>query len=87
MPPPLFLLMRQARAAVLTASQAVTYDTAKGQVMAATGWRDGPAVHFATALLTGLVSTTATNPVDVLKTHMFVGAAGCGVCGERSGPF
>jgi solute carrier family 25 uncoupling protein 8/9 len=59
---------------VLTASQCVTYDEVKGRVMAATGWRDSAATHLATAMITGIVSTTATNPVDVIKTHMFVGA-------------
>ncbi|KAF6262756.1 mitochondrial carrier domain-containing protein [Scenedesmus sp. NREL 46B-D3] len=50
----------------------VTYDEVKGHVMAAMGWRDNAATHMATAMITGIVSTTATNPVDVVKTHMFV---------------
>jgi hypothetical protein len=29
-------------------------------------------------MVTGLVSTTATNPVDVVKTHMFTGEEGFG---------
>lgn len=58
---------------MLTASQCVTYDEVKGRLMAATGWRDSAATHLATAMITGVVSTTATNPVDVIKTHMFVG--------------
>jgi len=41
--------------------------------MAVTGWRDTASTHLATAMITGLVSTTATNPVDVVKTFMFVG--------------
>lgn len=41
--------------------------------MAATGWPDNAWTHLATAMITGVVSTTATNPVDVIKTHMFVG--------------
>eukprot|EP00775_Hariotina_reticulata_P008029 gene8029-8225_t len=61
------------RAAVLTASQCATYDEVKGRVMAVTGWRDTASTHLATAMITGLVSTTATNPVDVVKTFMFVG--------------
>jgi solute carrier family 25 uncoupling protein 8/9 len=64
----------QVRAAALTASQCATYDEVKARVMAATGWRDNAATHLATAMITGVVSTTATNPVDVIKTHMFVGA-------------
>lgn len=43
--------------------------------MAATGWRDNALTHLATAMVTGVVSTTVTNPVDVVKTFMFVG--GC----------
>lgn len=45
----------------------------KARVMAATGWPDNAATHLATALVTGVVSTTVTNPVDVVKTFMFVG--------------
>ena len=29
--------------------------------------------HIASSMVTGLVTTTATAPVDVIKTHMFVG--------------
>jgi hypothetical protein len=63
-----------ARASLLTASQCATYDEAKRGVMAATGWG---ASHLGTHLLaasaTGLVTTTITNPADVVKTMMFVG--------------
>lgn len=45
----------------------------KTRVMAATSWPDSAATHLATAMITGVVSTTATNPVDVIKTFMFVG--------------
>jgi hypothetical protein len=45
----------------------------KARVMAATSWPDNALTHLATALITGVVSTTATNPVDVVKTYMFVG--------------
>lgn len=44
--------------------------------MAVTGWRDGALTHLATAMVAGVISTTATNPVDVIKTHMFVGELG-----------
>lgn len=63
----------QVRAAALTASQCATYDEVKAWVMEATGWPDSAATHLATAMITGVVSTTATNPVDVIKTYMFVG--------------
>jgi hypothetical protein len=48
----------------------------KSRVMAASGWPDNALTHMATALITGVVSTTATNPVDVVKTYMFVGEVG-----------
>lgn len=41
--------------------------------MDATNWPDNSLTHLATAMITGIVSTTATNPVDVIKTYMFVG--------------
>lgn len=63
----------QVRAAVLTASQCATYDEVKQRVLAITGWQDGALTHLATAMVAGVISTTATNPVDVVKTHMFVG--------------
>lgn len=58
---------------MLTASQCATYDEVKGRVQAAAGWGDHLGTHLACAMATGLVSTTATNPVDVVKTHMFTG--------------
>lgn len=63
------------RAAALTVSQCATYDEVKARVMAATSWPDSAATHLATAMITGVVSTTATNPVDVIKTFMFVGGS------------
>jgi hypothetical protein len=78
---------QQIRAAVLTASQCATYDAAKRRLAAATGLPDESlALQTGCALLTGLASTTATQPIDVVKTHMFVtkraqsgtGAAGAG---------
>jgi len=40
--------------------------------MSLTGWSDTLVTHLTCALVTGLASTLATNPVDVVKTHMFV---------------
>jgi hypothetical protein len=48
--------------------------------MSATGWGDTLSTHLACSLVTGLASTAATNPVDVVKTHMFVGG------GKFTGP-
>lgn len=70
------------RAAVLTASQCATYDAAKRRLKVVFGLPDESlALQTGCALLTGLASTTATQPVDVVKTHMFVtkrGGAGGG---------
>lgn len=53
--------------------------------MAATGWPDGAATHLACAMATGLASTAATNPVDVVKTHMFMATAGKAAGGSGGG--
>ena len=63
----------QARAAVLTASQCATYDEIKQVIRKVTGAGDHFGTHLASSMVTGLVTTTATAPVDVIKTHMFVG--------------
>ena len=56
---------------------AALWSQVKARVMAATDWPDNAATHLATAMITGVVSTTATNPVDVIKTFMFVGECSC----------
>ncbi|GLC45135.1 hypothetical protein PLESTB_000431300 [Pleodorina starrii] len=65
-----------ARAALLTASQVATYDSVKRSVMRRSGWGDCAATHLVASSLTGLVTTTVTNPVDVVKTKMFVAGGG-----------
>ena len=61
------------RAAILTASQCVTYDEAKSHVKAVFGWGgDEFRTHLLASMLGGLVTTTVTSPVDVIKTKMFV---------------
>lgn len=62
-----------ARASVLTASQCATYDEIKQAIMRLTSVGDHFGTHIASSMVTGLVTTTATAPVDVIKTHMFVG--------------
>ncbi|GLI62909.1 uncoupling protein 2 [Volvox africanus] len=64
------------RAALLTASQVATYDTVKREVMRQTGWGDCLSTYLAASSLTGLVTTTVTNPVDVVKTKMFIAGGG-----------
>lgn len=86
--------MSMTRSAVLTASQCATYDEVKRLFMAATGATDGLGTHLCASMLTGLVTTTVTNPVDMIKTQLYMdkgGSAG-GASGamrmvlERHGP-
>ncbi len=69
----------QTRAALLTASQVATYDTVKQEVMQQTGWDDCLATFMTASSIAGLVTTIITNPVDVIKTKIFV-------AGARTGP-
>eukprot|EP01024_Parvocaulis_polyphysoides_P072880 TRINITY_DN9315_c0_g2_i1.p2 TRINITY_DN9315_c0_g2~~TRINITY_DN9315_c0_g2_i1.p2 ORF type:complete len:292 (-),score=46.18 TRINITY_DN9315_c0_g2_i1:451-1200(-) len=60
------------RAAVLTASQCATYDEVKGIIKRASGLEESFNMHLLCSMITGVVTTTATAPVDMVKTHMFV---------------
>ena len=66
-------LRLQARAAVLTAAQCATYNEAKTAWMKATNGGDTLSTHVGASMISGLVTTTLTAPVDVIKTNMFVG--------------
>ncbi|GFR52872.1 hypothetical protein Agub_g15500 [Astrephomene gubernaculifera] len=61
------------RSAILTAAQCATYDEVKRVVRQTTGWGDGVSLHLSSSMIAGLVTTTITNPIDVIKTRMFVG--------------
>lgn len=63
----------QTRAAVLTAAQCATYDEAKKAWMLLVGGGDSLSTHVGASMVSGLVTTTLTAPVDVIKTNMFVG--------------
>lgn len=63
----------QTRAGVLTAAQCATYDEAKKAWMVLTGGDDSLSTHVGASMISGLVTTTLTAPVDVIKTNMFVG--------------
>ena len=67
--------MSMTRSAVLTASQCATYDEVKRVVTRWTGLSDGVATHFVASMLAGLVTTTATNPVDMIKTQLYMDAS------------
>ena len=61
-----------ARAALLTAAQCATYDEVKLLFTRQFGWEDGIGTHLAVSGVAGLVTTTVTAPVDMVKTNMFV---------------
>lgn len=63
------------RAAVLTSAQLSSYDETKW-LLRHQGFQDGYAVHLASAIVAGLVTTTATSPVDVIKTRVMNDKAG-----------
>ncbi|KAG1659971.1 hypothetical protein FOA52_010604 [Chlamydomonas sp. UWO 241] len=63
------------RSSILTAAQCATYDEIKKTVRTYTGLHDGVTLHLSSSLLAGLITTTITNPVDVVKTRMFMGGS------------
>ena len=67
----------QARASVLTAAQCASYDESKKLWMKLTGGGEDFTTHLGASMITGVVTTTATGPVDVIKTNMFVGEPLC----------
>ena len=77
--------MSMTRSAVLTASQCATYDEVKKATKTYTGMRDGVLLHFTASMLAGLVTTTATNPVDMVKTQLYMDAGGDGGAGVTKG--
>ena len=60
------------RAALVTACQCATYDEIKVVVLRHSGWGDCLLTHLTSSTLAGLIATTATNPIDVVKTVVFV---------------
>ena len=58
------------RAAVLTASQCASYDEAKRVWKDLTGSGECFSTHLGASMLSGLLATAVTTPVDVLKTRM-----------------
>ena len=69
--------MAATRAAILTSSQVVAYGEVKKRLIRYFPNDDGTeedtfAVHFGASAIAGVVTTAATNPVDVIKTRMFI---------------
>jgi len=65
--------LAMSRSAVLTATQVVTYGETKRRVIDMGVATEGVALHFAVASLTGVVTTFTTNPIDMIKTRVYVG--------------
>lgn len=59
-----------ARAALLTAAQCATYDEVKLVFTQRFGWGDGLGTHLAVSAIAGLVTTTVTAPVDMVKVSV-----------------
>eukprot|EP00027_Filamoeba_sp_ATCC50430_P010401 CAMPEP_0168558106 /NCGR_PEP_ID=MMETSP0413-20121227/9789_1 /TAXON_ID=136452 /ORGANISM="Filamoeba nolandi, Strain NC-AS-23-1" /LENGTH=274 /DNA_ID=CAMNT_0008589197 /DNA_START=227 /DNA_END=1051 /DNA_ORIENTATION=- len=57
------------RASVLTAAQLSSYDHSKHFMLKHKYMEDGFYCHFVASIISGLVTTTATNPVDIVKTR------------------
>jgi len=55
------------RAIVITIAQLVSYDRAKGFLIKK-GFNDGVSTYFLSSMISGLVTVTASNPVDVVKS-------------------
>ena len=65
------------RAILMTSSQLVSYDVAKGMLISNLNWRsEDMSTHFSASLLAGLIATTASSPLDVIKTRLMSAPAG-----------
>eukprot|EP00928_Gymnodinium_smaydae_P045941 TRINITY_DN30583_c0_g1_i1.p1 TRINITY_DN30583_c0_g1~~TRINITY_DN30583_c0_g1_i1.p1 ORF type:complete len:286 (-),score=27.42 TRINITY_DN30583_c0_g1_i1:390-1247(-) len=66
------LLPHVLRGAAVTASQIGVYDDTKHRIARYTGLKDGVALRFSASMIAGVVTTTASNPFDVIKTRVMV---------------
>ncbi|KAJ3129074.1 hypothetical protein HK098_002666 [Nowakowskiella sp. JEL0407] len=58
------------RGMLMTASQIATYDIFKQSMLDTGYFKDNLTTHFGASTLAALVATTATNPIDVVKTRI-----------------
>ena len=64
----------QARTGIFTAAQVGVYDESKHRFMKTFGTGSKDVVtQFGASLISGLVTTTAVAPADIIKTKMFAG--------------
>jgi len=59
-----------ARAIVVNAAQLGTYSQAKDVAKSSMGMEEGIKLHFVAAMISGLVTTIASMPVDIVKTRL-----------------
>ena len=59
-----------ARAIVVNAAQLGTYSQAKDTAKKSMGMEEGIKLHFVAAMISGLVTTIASMPVDIVKTRL-----------------
>lgn len=70
-------LPTMARAAVVTSAQVGSYDSIKNNLLKRYfSMTDGIPLHFVCSLLAGIITTTASNPVDVVKTRYMSDTSG-----------
>ena len=63
-------IVTSSRAAILTSAQLGSYDSIKNNIIKKYfNIEEGILLHFGSSMLAGLITTTATNPVDVIKTR------------------
>jgi len=63
-------VVTSSRAAILTSAQLGSYDSIKNNIIKKYfNIEEGILLHFGSSMLAGLITTTATNPVDVIKTR------------------
>jgi solute carrier family 25 protein 14/30 len=58
------------RAAMLTSMQLSTYDQSKRTMLRSGYFQDNPLTHIIASLFSGLLTTTAVNPADIIKTRI-----------------
>lgn len=55
---------------MLTSAQLGSYDTIKNNILIKYfGLSDGIFLHFSSSMIAGVITTTAANPLDVIKTR------------------
>jgi len=57
------------RAVILTGSQLASYDTFKTTLIRDFEWEDAAPTHIVSSVVAGLITTTASSPVDVIKSR------------------